>query len=119
MDDVSDRDLAMPQGIHDTNCFLTLAGILAVISPPLILLFLGGDMVTRKGAMAAYVKTVSFLFAFFLMLFLAGEWIRKRAVEAAGSLAAAYVTLLHPAFLPSNPASRNRCFTHYRRCRRL
>jgi len=96
MDDVSDRNLALPQGIWDSNYFLALAGILAAISPPLILLFLGGDMVTRKGAMAAYVETVPFLFALFLVLFLAGEWIRKRAAEAADSLAAAYATLIVP-----------------------
>jgi hypothetical protein len=97
MDGMSGRSHAFPQGIRDTNYFLSLAGILAAMSPMLILLFLGGDLVTRKGVMVAYVETVSFLFAAFIVLFLLSQWIQKKGTEPADSLPAAYVTLIVPA----------------------
>ncbi len=86
-----------PSRFNGMNGFLSLAGFLSALALPVVLLFLGGDQVTRKGVMSAYIGTVIALFALFLLLILADHWLRKRFDATIDSLQAAYVTLIVPA----------------------
>ncbi len=85
-----------PFRFNGLNGFLSLAGFLSALALPVMLVFLGGDTVTRKGATGAYIGSVIVLFGLFLLLFPAGLWLRKRAGEPADSISAAYVTLIVP-----------------------
>jgi hypothetical protein len=96
MSKVSDSNSLLQPSLHNVNAFLSLAGILSAVALPLTLLFLGGDWVTRQGAMTAYVGTVAALFVFFLLLIPAGVWFKKRLAATANTLPAAYVTLVVP-----------------------
>ncbi len=97
MNDSPGQTRVLKNGRQDMNSFLGLVGALSAAALPIALLFLGGDLVTNKNAMRAYILSVAAVFAVFLALAAAGEGIRKRAPKIIWSLESAYVTLVVPA----------------------
>ncbi|MGB7538106.1 MAG: hypothetical protein WBM17_06175, partial [Anaerolineales bacterium] len=81
---------------RNTNYFLSLIGFLVAAALPIVVFFLGGEWVSRRGAIGAYIGTVATLFVLFLLLIIAGEWLNKRAFRPVIGLPAAYVTLVVP-----------------------
>jgi hypothetical protein len=96
MNDPSDPEPLPPSGNRNADVFPCILGILTAAALPAVLFFLGGDTVTRRGAINAYIGTTITLPVFFAVLLAAGEWIRRREWPAARSLPAAYVTFIVP-----------------------
>src|SRR4030042_6951185 len=96
MNNPSDRNLLTPSWLHNTNIFLCMLGILTAASLPTVLFFLGGEWVTRKTAIIAYLGTVAVLFIFFFLMILAEEWLKKRSGAPDDTLPSAYVTFVIP-----------------------
>lgn len=78
------------------NTFLSLMGLLSAAGLPSVLIFLGGDTITQRGSIGAYIGTLAVLSAGFGVFMLADEMYRARNGIAADLLAAAYVTLVVP-----------------------
>ncbi|MBN2084342.1 MAG: hypothetical protein JW748_03895 [Anaerolineales bacterium] len=83
-------------GNRDMNYFLSMIGFLTAAALPVVMAFLGGEWVSRQGAIGAYIGTLVTLFALFLLLIAAGVWLKKRALPPLAGLPAAYVTLVVP-----------------------
>jgi hypothetical protein len=96
MEDPSDSQPLPLSGNRNADIFPSMLGILTAAALPTVLFFLGGDSVTRGGAIHSYIGTIATLLIFFLLLLAVGKWIQMRNWPAAESLAAAYVTFVVP-----------------------
>jgi hypothetical protein len=87
---------AAPSDTGSANNFISLLGILSPAAIPVVMLFLGGDWVTRQSAMSAYIWTIVVLFAGFLLLIYAEGRLQNRPRLPIDGMAQAYVTLAIP-----------------------
>jgi hypothetical protein len=96
MNDLSGRKAILLNQTNNEDAFPALVGLLTAAALPAVLFFLGGETVTRQGAIRAYAGTSAALLVLFALLLAAGDRIRRRNLQAAQSLAAAYATFVVP-----------------------